>query len=77
VKLKGVNDFWDVPGLLSLEEAKKKADRVTWQVGVTKAGKPRKHRGHVMRWNKKAEIVTVIDEAGEIVQIKDDMVEKL
>ena len=72
MKLKVVFDYVDVSGKLTLEMAKKKAHRVRWK---TKKGIH--NYGTVMSVNKDAELVTIINDRGNVVQEALDMVERV
>lgn len=72
MKLKGVFDFVDVSGKLTLDMAKEKANRVRWK---TKKGVH--NYGTVMCINKEANLVTIINDRGNIVQESLDMVERI
>lgn len=72
MKLKGVFDLVDTPGRLTLDDARKVADRVKWKVDKAKY-----FYGTVMTYNKEANLVTILSDRGDIVQEKIDMVEKV
>jgi hypothetical protein len=72
MKLKGIYDFVDVPGKLTLDMALEKANRVKWK---TKKGVY--HYGTVMSVNKEANLVTIYSDRRKVLQEALDMVEKV